>query len=193
MEIKHRKLLTSLLSLFMVCLIASMATTPVMTADWGTLKAGDEMTWKDYETNETVKIKILEVNSELKVEKSYNDGEPFETTGTRPWILSRTGLTSDTQNYEWQGNTYKAYHRKADQGDGSFVETWRDFDTGILFKFQTISASEETTVLAELLSSTADMAEVSGGGGGCLGTLLIAMVSVTAIVAYGLIRYRRKG
>ena len=61
-----RNVFMGLLAVFMVFLIA---TTPVMAADWGTLKAGDEISWKDHRRNEIVAIKILEVGDKLRYEE----------------------------------------------------------------------------------------------------------------------------
>jgi len=193
-----RNVFMGLIAVFLVCLIA---TTPVMAADWGTLKAGDEMTWQAYRENETVKITVLEVGDKLKVERSSDGGEPLEinASGTRlsPFILPQSAYTGDpTEDYDWQGTTYQAYYQKADQGDGTFTEAWADVNTGILFKGQKVDAEGTITLWYELLSSTADMAASTGSygtdTGSCLGTLLISLVSVTTVISYSLLWKKKK-
>ena len=43
---KKAKVLISLISALMVCLLVSTATTTVAAGDWGNLEAGDEMKWE---------------------------------------------------------------------------------------------------------------------------------------------------
>jgi hypothetical protein len=158
------------------------------------------MTWQAYRENETVKITVIEVGDKLKVEKSRDGGEPLEITASStrlsPFILSIDILGPTTQNYDWQGTTYSADYTNADQGDGTFIQTWRDLNTGILFKQQFVAADETITLYYELLSSTADMAASSGSygtdTGSCLGTLLIALVSVTTVISYSLLWKKKK-
>jgi hypothetical protein len=198
MRVASRNALIGLLAVFMICLIAI---TPVMAADWGTLKVGDEISWKDHRRNEIVAIKILEVGDELRYEETINGGEAIEYTASglllSPYILPQSGYEGDpTEGYEWQGTTYQAYYQKADQVDGTYTEAWADVNTGILFKGQKVDAEGTITLWYELLSSTADMAASTGSygtdTGSCLGTILIALISVTTVISYGLLWKKKK-
>lgn len=199
-----KKVLVGLLSIFLVCLIVSTATTTVTAADsWGTLKAGDEMQWQsDYEG--TVKIKILSVDGvAMSIELTKGGSKETITVNAdvddsnrnkiRPWLSPLVTLTGQTQSYEWEGTTYQADYIKSTSGSGRVSEFWKDKNTGILFEWRATSTDGEVTVKEILTSTTADLAESgSGGGGGCLGTILIALFSVTTMVSYGLIRFRKK-
>jgi hypothetical protein len=183
-----KKVLMGILAVFMACLIVSTATTTVTAEDgWGTLKAGDEMQWHSNRYG-TVKMKVINVEDEtitLEVTVSGNteteilDGDApiyqYDLAYVSPWLLAKnrieTGYSWPTENYEWQGATYKAYYSESSR-------TYRDFNTGILFE----TKSSDGTITDQLVSTTADLAEASGGGG-CLGTLLIALVSVTTVVS----------
>jgi hypothetical protein len=63
------------------------------------------------------------------------------------------------------------------------------YRTGVLFEYKG-SNNQGESLETILVSTTADLTE--SGGGGCLGTMLIAMVSVVTLVSYSLIRYQKK-
>ncbi len=102
-----------------------------------------------------------------------------------PWLLPKSRLEEDlslsTQNYVFEGVSYNAYYSESSR-------TYRDFNTGILFE----SKSSDGTITNRLVSTDAYMAVATVSVGVCLGTLLIALVSVTALISYGLIRFRKK-
>lgn len=192
-----KKVIMGLFAVFMVCLIVSTATTTVTAAAyWGTLKTGDEMRWQSSQHG-TVTIKIVEVNDELiSVELNGNarDIDPngfYGPAGLMPWIYPKEDQGGSIQNYEFEGTSYKTYYTKTDHGDGSYGEIWMDFDSGILFEWSYTEADGTKTVYEKLTYSTADMADASGGGG-CLGTILIALVSVTAVVSYSVLWKKKK-
>jgi len=111
-----------------------------------------------------------------------------------PFLRPKSQLSGSTQNYEFEGTSYKAYYSKNEYADGSFGERWRDFDTGILFEVRFTDAEGSSTSDYKLTSTNADLAEATGGGGGggCLGTIVIAMFSITTAVSYSVIHYRKK-
>lgn len=198
-----RKLLISVLSLFMVCLIASTSTTTVAApGSWGTLKAGDEIQWQSSIFG-TVTIKVLNVDGDIitleftdkygtetyniDADESFIEGDKQQIIN---WLIAKSDLTNRaTKNYEWQGTTYKAYYTKHEYADGSKDEDWRDFNTGIIFESRFTDAEGNAEVDDKLISTNADLAE---SGGGCLGTILIALVSITTVVTYSLVSYRKK-
>jgi hypothetical protein len=61
---------------------------------------------------------------------------------------------------------------------------------------QKVDAEEAITLYYELLSSTADMAASTGSygtdTGSCLGTILIALVSVTMLISYSILLKKKK-
>ena len=207
----QRKLLLSFLAVFMVCLITSISTTTVTAAaNWGTLKAGDEMQWQSTKWG-TVKMKVLNVEGKT-ITIDYEGRGDKEThtidadasiydpgmSDISPWLTPKSDLEEmglGIQSYEFEGTSYKAYYSKNEFGDGSTDEDWRDFNTGILFEHKFTDATEGTVeVTNKLISTNADLAEATGGGGGggCLGTIVIAMFSITTAVAYSVIHYRKK-
>jgi hypothetical protein len=198
----------TLLTVFMVFLIASTSTTTVTAApNWGTLKAGDEMQWHSTDWG-TITIKVLNVEGKtITLEaKTYFDKETYtldadasmyDFSYISPWLLPKSKISDDlrlgTQNYEWQGTTYKAYYEKSEFGDGSTDEDWYDFNTGILFESRFTDGTDGSIeVTSKLLSTNADLAEASSsGGGGCFGTIFITLVSVTTIISYAIRRYHK--
>ncbi|MHA2173057.1 MAG: hypothetical protein ACXAB7_24645, partial [Candidatus Kariarchaeaceae archaeon] len=66
---RNSKLLISIISVVMVCLLLSTATTTVATGDFGNLEAGDEMSWKlDWDPTDPtspvtyIEVKILDIS-----------------------------------------------------------------------------------------------------------------------------------
>ena len=75
-----------------------------------------------------------------------------------------------------------------EDGEEWALEYWWDTGTGVLFENKgSNDAGESLEVM--LVSTTADLTEA---GGVCLGTLLIALVSVVTLVSYSLVRYQKK-
>lgn len=190
----NRTRVLSLLAVCMMCLIISTSTTTVTAAAyWGTLKAGDEMRWDSMEKG-TYTIKIIEIDGKLITAERNGKVRQFDPEGfdgpeaLSPWIYPAENLGGSTQNYEFEGTSYRAYHSKTGSD-----EVWRDVDTGILFEWRTLEVDDTFSVYIKLTYSTADMADASGGGGGgCLGTLLIALFSVTAVISYGITMHHKK-
>ncbi|MHA2061722.1 MAG: hypothetical protein ACW963_05450, partial [Candidatus Sifarchaeia archaeon] len=166
---------------------------------WGTLKAGDEMQWQS-DSEGTAKMKVINIVGDVitlevtvggNIETEILDADATITelnfADVTPWLIPKLLLEEEyrwpTQNYEWQGTTYKAYYSELSR-------SYYDFNTGILFE----KKSSDGTVTDQLVSTNADLAEASGGGGGggCLGTLLIALVSVTMVISYSVLRKKKK-
>lgn len=205
-----RKITISILSLFMVYLMVSTSTTTVTAADgWGTLKTGDEMQWQSLKFG-TVKIKILNVEG-ATISLELNEGGSTETltieatdsiSGSKMQAIAPNLIAVEqegdysftTKTYDFEGTTYQAFYSKTEYYDGAFSEWWYDTNTGILFELRRTEADDSVIAKEKLTSTTADLAEAAGGGvgGGCLGTILIAMFSVTTAVSYSLVRYRKK-
>jgi hypothetical protein len=186
-----------LLVVYLVCLIASASTTTVTAApNWGTLSIGNEIQWQSnsYGTVEMDVINVegktitLEVTVSGNTETEILDADASITelnlAYVSPWLLSKSYLEEDlslpTQNYEFEGVSYTAYYSESSR-------SYRDSNTGILFE----SRSSDGTITNRLVSTDAYLA-VSTISVGCLGTLFIALVSVTALVSFSLIRLRKK-
>ena len=186
-----------LLAVSMACLIASTSTTTVTAVpNWGTLSAGNEMQWQSNSYG-TVKMKVLNVEGKTITLEVTVSGDTnthtldADTTISElslayvsPWLQSKSYLEEDlrlpTQNYEFEGVSYKAYYSESSR-------SYRDFNTGILFE----SKSSDGTITNRLVSTNAYLA-VSTISVGCLGTLLIALVSVTTVVSYSLLWKKKK-
>lgn len=207
-----RNVLMGLLTVFMACLIISTATTTVTAADgWGTLKAGDEMRWQSSNYG-TVTMEILSVEGKTisleltegstSVSRTIDADESLSSTNMMalfPWLIpveQEGDFGFSTTTYDFEGTTYQAYYAKVEYGGGAFTERWFDTNTGLLFEMRRTEADETVIVKEKLVSSTADMAASTGsygsGTGGCLGTLLIALVSVTTLVSYSLLWKKKK-
>ena len=199
---KKAKALLSIVSVLMVCLLVSTSTTTVTaSAVWGTLKAGDEMKWDDSILG-IVTVKVLSVDGGLlKVERTSEGetktyvAEDHAYTGINPYIVSKNdleagGMLARQQRYKFQDANYKAYAIQYSLGDdpGTY-EIWYDFNTGILFERKYSGTNVPMHSSIKLVSTNADLAET---GGICLGTLFIALVSVSTIVSYCLVRYGKK-
>ena len=196
----HRKLLISLLAMFMVCLIVSTSTTTVTAeGEWGTLKASDVMEWQSTQYDPYV-IKILNVEGDIITIEWQRGGSTFfwnvhPGSGLSGFYLGAQSYYRGFRktNYEWQNTIYKAYYSKSIDFDGSYSEFWEDVNTGIMFEWRDTDKDGSVVVRAKLISSSADMAEITSGGGGCLGTLFIALFSVSTVFSYGFVRcWKRK-
>ena len=207
---KKAKVLISLISALMVCLLASTATTTVAAGDWGNLEAGDEMEWKAVPPDDPDVILYweLEIVGISGADMTYNyqatavsDSSTYSWSGTETdqdivwFILSQSFLQkakaapdSKETNFNWEGTNYKAYYLKQTLDGGDTDEHWVDQGTGIIFETQRTTGGTTHTRL-ELMSTTADLTEA---GGICLGTLFIALVSVSTVVSYSLVRYRKR-
>jgi hypothetical protein len=207
-----RKILMGFLVVFMVFLIALTSVTTVTAQDgWGTLKTGDEMQWQS-EKFGTVKMKVLNVEGET-ISLELNEGGSIDTL----IIAASEGVSSGkmqdiapnliavensgdydftTTTYDFEGTTYQAFYSKSEQASGAFAEWWYDTNTGILFELRRTEADDSVIVKEKLTSTTADLATSSGSygtdTGSCLGTLLIALVSVTTVISYSLLLWKKK-
>jgi hypothetical protein len=191
----------------MVCMIVSTATTTVTAADgWGTLKADDEMQWQSQQygtvTMDIISIEGDTITLELKeggttFSRTINADESVSSSNMQlinPYLISIANKDTygySTSTYDFDDTTYQAYYKKTDIGGGAISENWRDTNTGILFESRRTEADGTVNVKQKLISTTADLAESTGSygtdTGSCLGTLLIALVTVTAVVLYSVL------
>jgi hypothetical protein len=188
-----------LLVVCLVCLIASTSSTTTVTAtpNWGTLSIGNEIQWQSNSYG-TIKMKVINVegktitlevtvsgNTETEILDADASITELNLAYVSPWLLPKSYLEEDlsltTQNYEFEGVSYTAYYSESSR-------SYRDTNTGILFE----SRSPDGTITDRLVSTDAYMAVSTVSVGVCLGTLLIPLVSVTALVSYSLIRLRKK-
>jgi hypothetical protein len=195
----YRKPLIGFLAIFMVCLIVSTsATTLTAEGEWGTLKAGDKMKWQSTNYDPYV-IKILDVKGDI-ITIEFQRGESTFIWDVHPGSgLSEFYLGAQSYyrgfkktTYEWQNTIYEAYYSKHLFNDGSYYEFWEDVNTGILFEWRDTKIDETFVIRAKLISSTADMAEITSGGSICLGTLFITFFSVSAVVSNSLVRFWKR-
>lgn len=106
-----------------------------------------------------------------------------------PVSLMRENENIKTSTYEFNGNNYKAAYIKEESSKYQH-EFWWDYNTGILFKYyQEPGPSTVTNIRLEY--TNADLTEPTVIGF-CLGTILIAFVSVTILVTYGFVKYQKK-
>ena len=216
MKGKNSKLLIIFISVLMVCLIVSTAPTAVAAGDWGTLDAGDEMKWKlvpdpvDYPN--TLMYMEVEVVGISGTDMTYNyqvtvvyDSSTYSWSGTDTddevvfFAFSQSELqkmkadaetdpdvTWTETDFSWKGDNYETYYAKAIDNSDTF-ESWIDKGTGIMLEMRwTTGGTTYTVVILE--STTASLTSA----GFCLGTVLIAFVSVATLVSYSLIRYRKR-
>lgn len=205
---KNRKYLIGVISVLMVCLLASTATTTVAAGEWGNLAVGDTMQWDTDATavmdegtwtlEFTTQMEILEINDgtvKAKMSISFG-GSSFTSTETdddfRPFLYSQSQLEgASTENYNFDGTNYDAAnieYEETEDGTTYNMEVWVDTGTGVLFEAAGESDAGDLLEIM-LVSTTADLTE---SGGVCLGTLLIALVSVATMVSYSLVRYQKK-
>ncbi|WP_287589128.1 hypothetical protein [Candidatus Borrarchaeum sp.] len=205
----REKFLLSILSVFMVCLLASTATTTVAAGEWGNLAVGDTMEWDTDATTVmedestwslefTTQMEILEINDGTVRAKTAMSlfGSTFTSTETdddwRPFLYSQSQLEgAPTENYNFDGNNYEAAninYEETEDGTTWTMEVWIDSGTGILFEAQG-SSDRGDSLEVQLVSTTANL---TSAGGLCLGTLLIAFASVATLVVISLVRYHKK-
>jgi len=211
---KKAKVLISFISIVMVFLFASTATTTVAAENWGNLEVRDVMKWKL--VPDPVDNPDLVVYLELRVMGFSGDDMAYSYTGTAHYDSTTkiiwSGQTTDDEeawyvfsqsylqkmkvaaeddpnetwtetNFSWKGTNYKTHYVKRID-DGGNIEAWIDQGTGILFEMQ--GTTPPQTV--ELESTTASLTKA----GFCLGTILIAFVSVATLVSYSIVRYGKK-
>jgi hypothetical protein len=205
MRIKNKRILLSVIGAFVFLLIAGTSITiGYFQADWGTIAPENEMRW-DSKDFGAVDIKILNVAANrITIEKTIkgntetltvNADEPLDNSNTQgvfPWLFPKSGLSGQTENFEFQGDTYQAYYTKAENADGSFSESFRDFNSGILFELRFTSADGQITIEHKLISTNADLSEASGAGGICMGTFLIILFSIVAVVSWNFARTKKR-
>ncbi len=98
---------------------------------------------------------------------------------------------ASTQNYNFDGTNYEAAYfeyEETEEGVEWTTEVWIDSGAGILFEAQG-SSDQGDSLEIQLVSTTATL---TSAGGLCLGTMLIALVSVTTLVSFSLVRYHKK-
>jgi hypothetical protein len=201
---RNSKILISLISVLMIGLLVSTATTTVAAGEWGNLAVGDTMEWDtdisiltDEGTADlsfSTQMEVLEINDgTIKVKMTIAFGSSTETDDDwRPFIASQSQLAGlSTENYNYEGTNYEAAYiqitETEDNAEWTF-ELWYDTGSGILFEEKGTSDQGESIDII-LVSTTSDLTE---SGGLCLGTILIALVSVTTLVSYSLIRYQKR-
>ena len=205
---RNSKILISVISVFMIWLLASTATTTVAAGEWGNLAVGDRMEWDTDATavmdegtwtlEFTTQMEILEINDgtvKAKMSISFG-GSSFTSTETdddfRPFLYSQSQLEgASTENYNFDGTNYDAAnieYEETEDGTTWTMEVWVDTGTGVLFEAVGDSDAGDSLEVM-LVSTTADLTEA---GGVCLGTILIALISVATMVSYSLVRYQKK-
>ena len=216
MKGKNSKLLIIFISVLMVCLIVSTAPTAVAAGDWGTLDAGDEMKWKlvpdpvDYPN--TLMYMEVEVVGISGTDMTYNyqvtvvyDSSTYSWSGTDTddevvfFAFSQSELqkmkadaetdpdvTWTETDFSWKGDNYETYYVKSIDNSDTY-ESWIDKGSGITLEMRWTTGGTTYTMLI-LESTTASLASA----GFCLGTILIAFVSVATLVAYSIVRYQKK-
>jgi len=201
-----KKVLMGLFVVFLVFLIANTATTTVADAYWGNLQVGDEMTWqvKPYTVDSSeyqykYKMEILEISGEYltcEIETTITlGGSEYTSSKTQTvsphgsYLTPASEITGyQTETYTFAGSNYKAAYTTSTAGDLT-IEKWWDYSTGIMFESRVTTSEGDVHKDVELLSTTADLTEA---GGGCLGTILIALVSVTTLVSYSVLRNKKQ-
>jgi hypothetical protein len=105
---------------------------------------------------------------------------------------ARAAAAADTsvefreEDYTWEGITCETYYMRTDYS-GVVYEWWVDQDTGIILNVQRTTGGT-TIITHELLSTTANLTRA----GICLGTIFIALISVTTLATYSLVRFQKK-
>jgi len=213
---KYSKFLIVVTSVLMVCLLVSTATTTVAAGDWGNLDAGDEMRWKlvadPVDNPNTLMYIEVEVVGISGTDMTYNfqvtvvfDSSTYSWSGTDTddevvfFAFSQSELqkmkadaetdpdvTWTETDFSWQGDNYETYYAKTIDNSDTY-ESWIDKGTGITLEIRWTTGGSTYTVLI-LESTTASLSSA----GFCLGTVLIAFVSVAAIVAYSTIFYKKR-
>jgi hypothetical protein len=205
MRIKNKRILLSVIGAFVFLLIAGTSITiGYFQADWGTIAPENEMRWESRNIG-VLNMKILDVAAnQIKIEKTINSNtetltvnadEPLDdsnTQGVFPWLFPKSRLSGQTENFEFQGDTYQAYYTKSENTDGSFSESFRDFNSGILFELRFTSADGQLTIEHKLISTNTDLSEASGAGGVCMGTFFIILFSIVAVVSWNFARPKKR-
>jgi hypothetical protein len=213
---KNSKMLIMILSVLMVGLIVSTAPATVAAGDWGNLDAGNEIKWKVvpdpvsypdtvlYMTVDIVGISGTDMTYNFQVTVVY-DSSTSSWSGTDTddemvmFVYSQSylqkekadaeadaSMTWESANHNWKGTNYKTHHLKWVSSGDNF-EQWIDTGSGITLELtRTIGGTAYTIVILE--STTAKLTKA----GFCLGTVLIAFVSVATLVSYSLARYQKK-
>jgi hypothetical protein len=205
---RNNRVLICIICTLMICLLASTATTTVAAGEWGNLAVGDTMEWDTDATavmdegtwtlEFTTQMEILEINDgTVKAKMSISlGGSTFTSTETdddfRPFLYSQEQLEgAPTENYNFDGTNYEAAnieYEETEDGTTFNMEVWVDTGTGVLF--EATGESDAGDSLEIMLSSTT--ADLTESGGVCLGTLLIALVSVVTMVSYSLVRFQKR-
>ena len=210
MDRKNGKILISLISVLMVCLIVSTAPATVAAGDWGNLEVGDKIKWKwtiggSNETISYIEMEIIDISGTdmtydyqrtiVRHFETYSYTYSYSGTGTDDekiyFVYSQSRLQRDKAdaelaNYNWNGTNYKTYHFKWD-GVEHYFEEWIDTGTGITLEI-TRTHGETTYTEVILESTTARLTKA----GFCLGTILIAFVSIAAFASYSLARHQER-
>jgi hypothetical protein len=205
MNKKHRMFAAGLLCF---CLLFMVANTAVMAQDdyWGDLVVGDKMIWdvsgiiNGVQIDAELEIRVLEIEGKtIRVNMTatglaagfYN----FEEEDNRlvfedeisPWILPASRIQSaGSDEYNWKGESYEAIYWYNSDSDGS-VEVWVSKNTGVLFELDYVSNSNDVDASAKL-----DWTNASLKTSGCLGTILIALFTVTGLVSFSTIKLKKK-
>ncbi|MFX0077423.1 MAG: hypothetical protein ACFE96_18425 [Candidatus Hermodarchaeota archaeon] len=123
----------------------------------------------------------------------YDLFDLYELTTTLYWIypvsMMRENENIQTKTIEFNGNNYKAAYLKEESSDYQH-EFWWDYNTGILFQYHQEPGPASVTDI-RLEYTNADLTETTGRGF-CLGTILIAFVSLTTLLIYSFVQYKKK-
>ncbi len=205
MNKKHRMIATGFLCF---CLLFMAANTAVMAQDdyWGDLVVGDKMIWEvsgilnGVQVDADLDIRVLEITGKtLRCNMTATGiaGGFYGFTAEEnklvyedeiaPWILPASKLDNvPSDDYNWKGEEYEAVYYYNSDSDGS-VEVWVSKNTGVLFELDYESTSNNVDATAKL-----DWTNASLKTSGCLGTILIALFTVAALVSYSTIKLKKK-
>jgi len=95
-----------------------------------------------------------------------------------------------TRTYNFDGNNHKAAYIKEEDSSGIQHEFWWDYDTGILFEYDSDIRTASVTRIS-LEYTNADLTDPPSRRF-CLGSMLVAFVSVTMLITYSIVRYLKK-
>ena len=191
------------------CLLLVAANTTVMAQDddyWGDLTVGDKIQWEvsgilsGIQVDADLEIRVLEITGKiLRVNMSVNglaggfygfseeESKLVYEDEISPWILPASKIQSvGGKDYEWKGTTYDAVYYYNSDSDGH-VEIWVDKGTGILFELDFESASNDVDATAKLEWTNATLKTK-----GCLGTIFIALFTVTGLISYSTLKMIKK-
>ncbi len=215
---RNSKFLISIISVVMVCLLLSTATTTVAAGDFGNLETGDEMSWKlDWEPTDPtspvtyIEVKILDISGTV-LTYSYKTTVTYDSTSS-----TDEGTYSDSsaiifmlypQSYlqqmkaDAEANADSTYSEANFNWKGGrykthyfkYVDSSGDslelwFDRDTGILFEwRFTTGGTAQTWIELQSTTASLTKA----GICFGTILISLASVTTLVAISLVRYQKK-